>query len=208
MKTPDAVTIVKAGEEHQGKASAALDFIENEATIENLADYVTAPRVIADLKTQRDALDAQRKEWTGPLNAVVKSINSAFKPATEFYDKAEAILKERLSTFYHSQTEHRTKLLQGVERASDEDRGVLMAQADEAELPKLKGVSYRVSWTGEVLNGEELKSFLIENNAWEFLVPDVKALQAHSKALKGKVDIPGWRAFQKTVVAISKSLAK
>lgn len=209
MKLPETQAITKAAEQHTNKAQNALEFVSEHGLIESLEDYRAAPRYIAELKEKREELENKRREWTDPLNAVIKSITAAFKPATEFYDQAEALLKDRLAAFYHNQNDRRNKLLSSV--ASEKDaakRDIIMDEAAWAEVPKLKGVSLRVSWTGRVLDEATLKQDLIEHARWELLTPNVKALEALTKAQKGDPFIPGWMAFQKTVVAISKSLVE
>ena len=68
----------------------------------------------------------------------------------------------------------------------------LIEHAEQFEAEKTEGVGVRVEWTGEVFDDAQIPR--------EYMVPDLKKLQAVTKTLGEKTKIPGWRIFEQPVV--------
>lgn len=203
MKDPEVI-IPKMGDvaleaSSQGEeADEALDLIKGIKLATN-DDLKMAVVTIAEMKDKRGAVEAVLKRFTDPLKGVIKDIESMFKPAMRALDDCEKLMKRKISVFSDDQAVRRDKYLAiAGEAASKGEEGVAqaaLASADELVLEKVPGLSVRELWDGEVVDAAVIPR--------EFLIPDVKALKAMTRARKGDPSIPGWRAFPTSSVAIT-----
>lgn len=88
---------------------------------------------------------------------------------------------------------------QAIERLEEaaklaKDKLVYYYDAKGDVLPKIEGVVYSDHWTGEVEDARKLPR--------EFLMPDVKKLEAVTKALKEATAIPGWKVVVEKIISV------
>ena len=187
----------EAGQAETDDARQVQALIER-VSIKTPAELETAVHWTKEIKAKSKELDEKRKSFLEPLREATTRINEFFKPAIEALDAAEATIKERIVGFIEDRGLAQDKLLAEVETSAN--REALLTHVAALEVPKIKGLSIRSNWTGEVTDEAALLQWAVENKRTEFLQINVKALQAVGKAFA----IPGWRAFQKRIVAIGK----
>jgi len=128
-------------------------------------------------------------------------LNAFFKPPLEWLDKCEAILKKKLVSFVNGEAEKRDQLLLQAGAADDSELSEeLIEQAETHVPPKVAGVSMRTTWTGKVVDADKIPR--------EYMIPNLKVLNALTKAKAGDPDIAGWKATPKTSPAITVSKVK
>lgn len=68
--------------------------------------------------------------------------------------------------------------------------------------PKVAGIQYREQWSAQVVNQQQLVSYVAQNPQFTNLVqPNMPALNALARSLKGKLKIPGVKAVGTKAVA-------
>lgn len=154
----------------------------------------------ARLKAERDVADAQAR---GDREARVK----AEKEAQEAHERAAAAEKaannakaaaDKLETRAAS-TEQR-----GAERAEmlQQQAASVVAPTVQVDVPQVKGLSSREVWTHEVSNLDLLIDAVIAGKAPRtYLMANDTVLAAMAKALKNQFNVPGVKAFPKTITA-------
>lgn len=154
----------------------------------------TAVKWTAEVKVQREAIDAKRKSWVEPLNAVVKDINNSFRPAIEGLKASEQALKDKISAHVSSSLARRDMLLASVQSAPPESRQAVVAEVESLAVAEVKGLSIRENWTGSVTDREALIDWCLANNRRDLLGVNEKSLKAMTKATGRDLGIPGWTA--------------
>jgi hypothetical protein len=72
----------------------------------------------------------------------------------------------------------------------------------EKETPKVAGISYRDNWDAKVVDLQALIRYVAQNASHQNLLqPNLIALRAQAKSLKGALSIPGVRAYSQKVVS-------
>lgn len=176
------------------EGSTTLDMIKR-AAINTTEKYQWAAKAVAEIKEARNKAETMRKSAVDPLGGVIKLINGWFKPGIEALDEAEAVLKKKMVDFSEASEEKRDKLIRAAGKSSSRsEREELLEKADEHVTPEIEGITKRVTWTGEVENAKKIPR--------EYLIPDVKALLALTRAKGGDPEIPGWKAYPNTSVAV------
>ena len=165
--------------------------------IASAGEFQNVCALLQDVAAQHDGFDDKRKEWTVPLNTVVKSINAAFKELTGPLKKAEELLRARIATFRDASMANRDRLLKGMAEPGA-DRAAILVEVKALEVPDVPGVSTMTVWVGEVTDAKLIPS--------QYLVPDLKALAAASA--NGDPEIPGWVAYPQTSLRVSRKGVK
>lgn len=195
----------QAAEPEVASARRAAEVIEA-MTIATGAELRTATEWIAEVKTKAEEVDAKRRSFVDPLNAVISQINAFFRPALDSLRGAEAALKGKIQTHVASNLEQRDRLLAAVGQTQDAAaRTALVTQATALVPEKVDGLSIRETWTGEVVDLPALVRWIIATNQLELLRVDEKALETLTKAAGQDPGIPGWKAVVKRVVAVTAS---
>lgn len=193
------VDLIKASEvalDYRMDAEKVVELIE-EMAVTNDTQYETAAEMCADVITQAKEIDEKRRLFVDPLNGVVKDLNNFFRPALDHLDTCEKTLKKKLSGYVVGEAKIRNDLLEKVSEEDPSTSEALIEQADNHVPPKIAGLSMRVTWTGEVVDAAKIPK--------EYLIPDVKALKALTKAKDGDPGIAGWKATPTTSPAITAS---
>ena len=86
-------------------ATEARGLLEAARSVEiaSASDYAAAAETAAELRAMREAVEARRRSWVDPLNAVVRSINAAFKPAFDTLAGAERAIRDKIVAYSEAQ---------------------------------------------------------------------------------------------------------
>jgi hypothetical protein len=184
--------------ELQTEAAEAQDALEmiREFEINDQEDYDFANEALGDAKRAWKDLEAKKKEVTKPLNMVLKTIRSWFKPAQDHYLEAEKILKAKLAEAHRKAAEEQDRALAEAKQAHDHgDAGGVrkaMLQAANVEIQQADNVTIMDRWCFEVTDARKLPI--------EYLCPDMVAIQETVKLLKDETRIPGVRVYKEQTV--------
>lgn len=160
---------------------------------------------IAEIRTKHDEVDSKRKSFVDPLKQVIKDIDDFFKPALEALKTAENDLKTKVEVYVTSSLERRDNVLRDVSAAkTTEAKETLLAQADDLVPPKVKGLSIRETWTGEVTDEKKLIKWAIKNSP-DLLQVNEKALKALTRSTGRDPEIPGWLAYANRSAVVTPS---
>jgi hypothetical protein len=161
--------------------------------ITNNAEHEFAANALAEVAKKHDAIDAKRKAWVDPLNKVVRDINATFKPLLSSLKDAEQILKSKIGDYVLAQYKEQERLLASV-KAEDSTENVvkILERVAETVPTKVETLGTRFEWAGQVVDASILPR--------EYLMPDIKKLEAITKATDGDPKIPGWSAYQVAAV--------
>lgn len=172
--------------------------ITDETTLERATTFT------AQIKAAHAKAEDMRKAWTNPLNAVVKSINAAFKTITDPLEKAERAVKVKIAAYVTEQEEK-------AHREAEEQAAQARAAAEASGEPAPPPAPILMPRTGPIRSS--LGGTASVREVWDFEVIDTslvpfKYLVVNEKAVreavnKGERDIPGIRIFAKKQVAIS-----
>lgn len=179
----------------QVSAQEALQEIENTFQIVTDEDLSFAAEVLQEVKGNYARLEERKKQATDPLNQALKTIRSWFRPAQDFYLKAEVLLKTKIAGFHQAREQERQAALlqaQAAYVAQNQEAVQTALAALPPQIPKVDGLSTREDWTYEVIDFAVLPD--------KFKVPNHSLLVEMAKASKDKLDIPGVRSVCKTVV--------
>ncbi len=175
-------------------ASAERAVIDSGPTLEKGADLA---KMIRDhLKTA----EGERTALTGPLNTVLKNINTRFKKYTEPLERAKGVIDGKMVTYGKKVAE--AQRIEDEKRRKEEDAVRVEEFPDEMAFtpptaaPKPATVygntgsaaSFTNTWDFEVTNAAEVPR--------EYLVPDEKKIRQAVK--DGVRAIPGVNIFEKT----------
>jgi len=190
----DALQVAKLEVEEAKQVEKMAGSLE----IHDAEDYSYAVDITQEVKSKIKEIEDQRKEWTGPLNKVIRSINAAFKPARTALEGIEKDIKGKLIAYDEAKEAERNEIYEQVEQAVAQGGDVqsLISSAAQAETPKVQGVSTRTTWTGRVVDVDRIPR--------EYLLPDVDRLIQLTKDSHGKVEIPGWEPYEEKSIAIGK----
>jgi len=148
--------------------------IEDQETADMISD------ILKDVHKQLTDSEAKRKEVTGPLNQVKKTIDSWFKPGTEALTEVKKMLLSKIGDYRREIEEKRIAALE----AGDTETAISIP------MPTVpSGVTERKIWTYEVEDESAVPR--------EFLTVDyqkISSLVANSDP--ETLSIPGVRVFQ------------
>ena len=188
--------------------------IADQTSYKAAADWL---KVIVILKKEVEGTFADPKQKAA---AAHKSICAAEKTHLEPLQKAEAIVKSKMSTWYAEQErkarEERLRL-EAEQRKQDEERRLKEAvalesagQKEEAEqvlaqevtyapikiqvVEKVEGVSFRENWKWEIADQNIIPR--------EYLMPDEKKINGLVRALKGETKISGIKVYAEKITSI------
>lgn len=180
---------VKAEVEIEGRsAHDALAEIEN-FVISSDEDLAFAAEVLSEVKGHYNRLEERKKQATNPLNATLRTIRDWFRPAQDFYAKAEVTLKAKIADYHKRRQDERQAALLAASAAHQSGDG-LGTQAALAAVPppppKVEGVSVREEWSYEITDFAAVPD--------KFKAINHALLLAVVKESKGNTSIPGVRA--------------
>lgn len=186
------------------EAKDALGII-SKMEIHKPAELEFAVAAIAEVKTKRDAVDAQRKRFVDPLRSVVEEINAFFRPALDSLSACEKALKERVEGFVLGREADRRALIEAAgQDGADADK--LLREADGLAVPKIRGLSLRRGSRVAVHDERRAVEWLATNRP-DLLQPNTKAMEALAKS--GTLPkIPGVTVSERLTVAVTSAKVK
>jgi len=174
--------------------------------------------LIADLLRKAEA---ERKELTGPLNAVIKRINDRYREnLTTPLDEAKTLIKQKLGAWMMEQRRleeaRAQKLLEQQQRA--EARGAttratnLAVQAEQAQLEaaaagKTRGAlggssGLRKTWTWEITDESKVPRRLMEVSDAAVKAELRQLRELNTEDTKWTTSIPGIRFYEEETVTL------
>lgn len=194
MPKMDLIAVSAEATTLTAEGSSVLDMIKRTA-VNTPENYKWAAQSVAEIKETRERMESERRKAVDPLGIVVKLINGWFKPGITALDAAEALLKQKMVEYARLAEKKRTQFIAAAGASSSQkERVKLLDKADDNLPPEIEGISTRQTWTGEVVDADKIP------RTW--LIPDEKALRAHTRSKGGDPKIPGWRAFPNDSLAV------
>lgn len=169
-----------------------------EIRIDSQDTYKLVVQVVSEIKEASATAEATRDFFVKPLEGIVKTYKSYFKPGIDALAEAERLGKRALEAFIVKSAQLRDRMINDSARAPDEDvREAMLIAADEHRVDELPGVQVRTLWNGRVTDVKLIPR--------EYMIPDIATLMALTRARKGDPEIPGWEATPNASVAITTS---
>jgi hypothetical protein len=196
--------IVKAADEATTDARAVNELVEG-IKIRDDNELDTAVKWVAVIKSQHKEVKDQKEQFTKPLRDVVSKISTFFDRPLKAFEEAEAKVKQKIQEHINERGQKRAELLGKVEELNQEERAQAIEKATELVAPKIPGMSVRETWKGQVEDPNDLLGWIITNKHFEYISINTKALEAYTKKIKTDPQIPGWKAYPQSTVAITVS---
>ena len=215
--------------EAQAQAKAAEQTLEiaKSYTIDSQEMMTLAADELQSIKAKLKSLDEQEKAITRPMNDALKAARDWFRAPKQFLSDAEAILKRAMLTYQGEQEKKRRAAEAAAQEIARKERERLAKQAAKAAekgqtekaealetaaatvvtpiVPKYEkpaGISTRENWKAEITDKMELIQAVAAGTLpHEYLIVDMKILNAQAKALKTAFNIAGARAVSEQVLA-------
>lgn len=207
-KAPQTVTAdldtIKAQATKTGEEVVQLGIVVRAATIADPETYEHGVEIVASIKAMAKRIEAVRVSIVGPIKAALDAANGFFKPPLADLAALEADMKGRLSRYATDaaakQLAEATAAAQALAKAKtpaarEVARAQVVAAVESAPVPKVAGMQMRTIWSGEVTDAALIPR--------EYLIPNLTALLAVTRAQKEKTNIPGWKATSTQSVAVS-----
>jgi hypothetical protein len=204
---PQLSDVSKSVESDLADIDEAAELV-NVMEVRTQQDLVMAVQMTATVKESYKEIDDKRETWVKPLKAVISDINATFSPALAALEAAESILKKKIENCIEENEKKRIELLTMIFDTPEDKRGDVLAVAEACTMDKVPGLSIRRPWKGEVVDRLVIIQWAIKTGQLQFLEVNEKALNALTTELKGQIDVPGWEAKEKRVVAITTGKVK
>jgi len=150
----------------------------------------------------KKALEGKRKEYLGPLQDHVKTVNDTFKTISEPLAMADGLLRSKILAWKKKQEELK-RLAEEVEKAKQSTSPEIAKQAAALEVPEAQIVKRVHTGVGDS-GTRKVKKFEVEDFAKvpdEYKVLDVAKVGKLVRA--GLEVIPGIRIFEEDTVVVS-----
>ncbi len=197
---------VAAGAEVE-EAAQYLDHIRN-MEITTHPEMKFAVGVTAEIKERHAAVDAQRRKFTDPAQVVIDEANAFFNPALNSLAECEKVLKAEIVAYDLRMSARRDDLLETAGLAAacgnKSEAEQHLENADACIVPKVAGLSMRRSVEVKVTDEAAALAWCVENNRFELLQLNEKAIKALAKASNGRgPDVPGVSVTRTSGAAIT-----
>ena len=222
MEEESAITTVavQVSPEADASVQALADEVSHLAvyaearTITSTADVKAATEDLSIIAGLKKALEAKRKEYVGPLDALKKSIDATFKRITEPLEQANQVTRQKVLGYQAEQT----RKAQEAQRIADAEAQLARDKAalngspvpvtPKLVIPEVPTTSHgelgtsnqRANWKWEVID------FALVPDEYKMVNPAV--LTPVVKASKGKVPIPGIRQYNDPIIAVTSFVNK
>ena len=194
------------------------------------AEFADVGDMLKAVKEKAKAVKATKETMTKPLNAAKEAVMAFFRPAEALLEQAVNECNRVMVAYRDAQEKKRREEERKREeerRLAEQERAAAAAKAEAAleagnvqlaatilaeadvdpdaaaapppaiEVPKAEGVHGRDYWYAEVVNVELLEK--------QYMVPDVKKLNALAQALKDPVKAPPGVRFYKQTKMVARS---
>lgn len=163
------------------EAESALRFIA-QVDLSSQAARDTAGKVLTMVRERVAALEARRKDITGPILESKRKIDALFRPVVEYWESCDQALAPRLLAAHRAADQAQVKALAVVAETCGQTDALTLTQAHtSAETPQ--GLDLRKSWTFRVVDAASVPR--------EYLRVDEDKIKRLVTAMKGDVSIPG-----------------
>lgn len=126
-------------------------------------------------------------DWLREIKAVVKKFDEETAgPIQQAHRLHKALIEKR--------NRWAGQFNEAEELAKEKLKRFVDTQPDDIALPKLEGISFAETWSGEVTDPSLIPA--------EYLTPDIEKLKAVTKALKDATNIPGWKATKGKTISV------
>jgi hypothetical protein len=149
------------GEALKNRALASLESAR-EIVIDGPPMYQIAVDELRGIKAGKKQLEDDRRSFTDPLNAVVKAINDRYRPAVQFHDEAETIVKQAMVAYQNKLEAEQAEAKRIAEAAAAAERQRLAEEAAErqriadAELHRLADEAKAAEAAGDAARAAQL----------------------------------------------------
>ncbi len=205
LPTIDMDAAEAAGDEDLEEATQYLDHIRK-MKIATHPEMKAAVGFAAEIKEKHAAVNAQRQKFTDPAQDIIDEANAFFSPALRSLAACEVALKAEIVDHDLRMSTRRDELLDAMSEPYNnaEDRSEMMAEADACIVPKVPGLSMRRSVEVKVADEAAALAWCVENNRFELLQLNEKAIKALAKATNGRgPDVPGVTVARTSTAAIT-----
>lgn len=173
--------------------------------------YAAADEMLTGLARRLDAVEKMRRSAVDPLNAVVKTINGWFKPATDALKEGMSTCKGALGAYRLAQAKALAAADAKVAAAAERGDNRALVRALEASTRAASAgesgrAVVRFRWTVKSAHPAKMAQHA---EARSFLVADVKALESWANSLQNdergvvEPEVPGV-TFEKTAIVGAK----
>ena len=186
---------------HGGEYNDARDL-----TIVNADQYEAAGAFLVDIRRRRKDLKAEYEELATPQREALRVLQKKFKGADEPLAKADDILMDKTRTWWQEQKAARAAadaeslavLAKAIEDDDLEKVAEVIETAEKPE-PKAAGISYRTTWSAQILDLRRLCMAIATGDvSVDLVTPDMKRLNAMARANREMMNVPGVKAVPKT----------
>lgn len=181
----------------RGEAQAYLQAVADMPNVSD-EDLALCADVVNHAKDRAKALDEQRKSVTAPLNEVVKTVNSWFKPPIEFWGSVKSLAGEKITQALAARDQQKREALAEIQAGAGEasaEAFAVVQRVDDAPLgvSVRRTLKYRVTDMSQVPEGLTVR--VVNDDAIKALV------EQHGMALQ----VPGIEVYEDVTVAAGRS---
>lgn len=149
---------------------AAID-VNSDATLTDAVSWAT------DVSRELDQVEAVRTSFTGPLNAILRTVNGWFKPVSSRLEALRKQLDSKTGAYHVAQRAAQTAALQAAadaHRAGDHETAALaVTAANNARTVTPGNATFREVWQAKIVNPS------LVPRAW--CVPNESAINKHAR---------------------------
>lgn len=190
----------------------------NSIEITNDAEYAQFNDMASGVKTKRDAIEAQRKFFTAPLNKIIDDYNAMFMPQVKHADDLIKLIKSKMITFFNKKEAERMaeeKRLQAIRdkaNAKREEQGkdlIIEPVKEVAEVQRTVSTGFSKStakkvWTHEILHLNELPEDIKQAILGEAYNKGIVKTVVQKFVNAGIREMSGVRIYEATNISIGK----
>jgi hypothetical protein len=196
---PAAVTpeVVKELAVVNGEAQEYLEVFQT-FHITTQGEMSLASELRAELKGKIKNLEERRKTVTVPLNQALKAVNDLFRAPLDTLNTAVVILNSRITEARAEMDRIAQEAIAALSEAaaqsdSEAIQEAIVAHDNAVSATTATGLGFRKRWTFRVVDESQIPR--------EFMIPDVKALQAFATSLKDGAAVPGVEFYAEEIVS-------
>lgn len=174
------------------KAGPILKKLDSIDEIKSQEDFDRAALLVKNLKELDDLAVEEEKKITSPLNQALTAAREHFKPFHVLVKGKDDSIKLMMSVWYEAQKNKLAKLAEDFNGGKIKKIETFARKEKELRVSGSKATAtIRKVWTAEITNEEAIPR--------EFLVPDMKKIEAH---LRAGSKVPGVKWYQKEQFSI------
>lgn len=156
----------------------AAEIVQDPTVVKTPQELAVVVDFLREKLNEKASIIEQRRKATGPLYAVIKTVEAWFRPWLEPYERIEPVLRKSIGDYEIAQVRARTQAMAEATRLvasptppTGSDFTAALVAANAAPV-RVAGASAQVYWVAEVIAPDLLQR--------EFLCPDLAKIQAHA----------------------------